>query len=60
MARDHNAFMREFWLRAISHDPENAELLREILRDHPEHVVHTGVAMTNLWKNLQEQMVDVR
>ncbi len=60
MARNHNAFMREFWLRAISHDPENAELLREMLRDHPEHVVKSGVAMTNLWANLQEQMTNVR
>jgi hypothetical protein len=60
MARNHNAFMREFWLRAISHDPEHAELLREMLRDHPEHVVKSGVAMTNLWANLQEQMINVR
>jgi hypothetical protein len=52
--------MREFWLRAISHDPEHAELLREMLRDHPEHVVKSGVAMTNLWANLQEQMINVR
>jgi hypothetical protein len=42
--------------REISHDPENAELLREMLRDHPDHVVKSGVAMTNLWANLQEQM----
>ena len=60
MAKDHSAFMREFWLRAISHDPANAERLREMLKDHPEHVLKTGVAMTNLWKNLQEQMIDVK
>lgn len=60
MARNHHAFMREFWLRAISHDPNNAELLKEMLRDHPEHVIKSGKAMTNLWSNLQEQMVNVR
>lgn len=60
MARNHHAFMREFWLRALSHDPENVELLREMLREHPGHVIKSGIAMANLWTNMQEQMNDVR
>lgn len=60
MANDHNAFMREFWMRAISHDPQNVETLQEMLRDHPEHVIHAGVAMTNLWGNMQQQMANVK
>jgi hypothetical protein len=60
MANDHNAFMREFWMRAISHDPNNVETLRELLQDHSEHVIHSGVAMTNLWVNMQQQMTSVK
>lgn len=60
MASNHHAFMREFWLRALSHDPENVELLREMLQDHPGHVIKSGIAMANLWTNMQDQMNDVR
>jgi hypothetical protein len=60
MADQHDAFMRAFWLKELSTDPARARELLHMVKQHSSHMAKTGVAMVNLWENLQEQMTAVR